>query len=395
MPAIFLAIFVDVLGFSIILPGLPYVTLHFGGTAITGMAMMSVFSIAALIFSPLLGRLSDRLGRRPVLLMTFSGAILAYSTLAFADTLLMLFVARFMSGAMAGNVAIAMASIADSTSFENRGKMMGLFGGVYGVAFAIGPGVGGLVSGNPETPSLLFPGLIAASMALLALIITFFFFNPKKRTDAEKIKAQEKIPYRLVVPDKRSALLMSQFTLSSSIQSIVFPITPFWCIAVLNWSLVQVGWLLMMIGGAIAFVQGGLVPILFSKLGEIRTFLLGFFMTAIAAGLMAFLPDGEWKAWTLIPMIASGATIAFPALNTTLSKRTDDHAQGTALGLGNGLSFLGRIAGPLVGGWLFETFYPGAPFIVIMIAGVIAIGWAISELLRGNYVKPIALQKIN
>lgn len=387
MPAIFLAIFVDVLGFSIILPGLPYVTEHMGGSVFHGMAMMSVFSLAALIFSPLLGRLSDRIGRRPVLIMTFTGAAISYGVLSVADSLLMLFIARFMSGAMAGNVAIAMASIADSTSFENRGKMMGWFGAMYGAAFAIGPGIGGLLSGTPEEPSLFVPGLIAAVMAISALIITYFFFHPRKRSEDEKIRAQFKIPFRSVVPNKRSALLMSQFTLSAGVQSIVFPITPWWCMAVLDWSLTQVGWLLMVMGGVIAFVQGGIVPTLFSKLGEIRTFLLGFIMSAIAAALMAFLPDGEWKVWSLLPMIAAGATIAFPALNTTLSKRTDDHAQGTALGLGNGLSFLGRIAGPIVGASLFEAFYPGAPFIVIMVAGLIAIGWAISELVLGDFVK--------
>ena len=99
---------------------------------------------------------------------------------------------------------------------------------------------------------------------------------------------------------------------------------------------------------------------------------------------MALVPDAEWKAWVLIPMISGGATIAFPALNSTLSKRSHEHHQGTALGIGNGLSFLGRVAGPIAGGTLFDMFSPGTPYLVITGLGIIAVIWAVSEMRSGR-----------
>lgn len=139
MPVIIFAVFIDLLGFGIIIPILPFLTLKYGGDAFIGAALMSIYSLATFAAGPIWGRLSDRIGRRPALAATFFGSTIAYIMLAMSDSLVMLFVARAMSGMMAGNVGIAMAAMADLTDEKNRGRAMGLIGASFGLGFAFGP----------------------------------------------------------------------------------------------------------------------------------------------------------------------------------------------------------------------------------------------------------------
>ncbi len=152
MPALFLIVFIDMLGFGIVIPLLPFYGEHFGAAPHIVTLLMVSFSLMQFIAAPLLGSLSDRFGRRPVILISIAGTAGAYVLMAFADSLAMLFVARAVAGAMAGNLAAAQAYIADVTAPEDRAKGMGLFGAAFGLGFIFGPLIGGILTGPDPAP---------------------------------------------------------------------------------------------------------------------------------------------------------------------------------------------------------------------------------------------------
>src|SRR5262249_17806675 len=158
MAILFLIVFIDLVGFGVIIPLLPFYGIHFGASPAEVTWMMASYSLAQFFFSPLLGRLSDRLARRPVLLISLAISVLSYLWLGFANALWMLFAARLISGAGAGNIAAAQAYISDVTTPETRAKGMGMIGAAFGLGFTIGPALGGLVAGSePSAEALARP----------------------------------------------------------------------------------------------------------------------------------------------------------------------------------------------------------------------------------------------
>ena len=171
MPILFLIVFVDLVGFGLIIPLLPFYAERFGASPQLVTILMAVFSLMAMIAAPFWGRLSDRIGRRPVLMASMAAAALAYLWMGFASELWMLFAARAFAGICAGNIAAAQAYIADVTSPEKRARGMGLIGAAFGLGFIIGPALGGLVAGNDvATADLETPGLIAAGLSAIAFL---------------------------------------------------------------------------------------------------------------------------------------------------------------------------------------------------------------------------------
>lgn len=173
MPVLFLIVFVDLVGFGIVIPLLPYYALHFqAGPEVVTMVMAS-YSLAQLVTAPLWGRLSDRIGRRPVLLMSLAGSVASYLALAWAPSLLVLFLARIAAGAMAGNIAAAQAYVADVTTPERRAQGMGLIGAAFGLGFILGPAIGGVLAGHdPHDVDFTMPALTAAGLSAAAFVGT-------------------------------------------------------------------------------------------------------------------------------------------------------------------------------------------------------------------------------
>src|SRR5438105_3062637 len=166
MPILFLIVFVDLVGFGLVIPLMPFYAERFAATPLQMTLLFATYSLMAMITAPLWGRLSDRVGRRPVLMASMAAAALAYLGLAFATGLWMLFAARAFAGACAGNIAAAQAYIADSTAPEQRAKGMGMIGAAFGLGFIIGPVLGGTIAGNDlATADLETPGLIAAGLS--------------------------------------------------------------------------------------------------------------------------------------------------------------------------------------------------------------------------------------
>src|SRR6266404_9576113 len=171
MPILFLIVFVDLVGFGLIIPLLPFYGERFGASPQQVTILMAVYSLMAMLAAPVWGRLSDRIGRRPVLMASMLAAALAYLWLGLADALWMLFAARAFGGACAGNIAAAQAYIADVTALEERARGMGTIGAAFGLGFIIGPVLGGVIAGDDlATADLQTPALIAAGLSLIACL---------------------------------------------------------------------------------------------------------------------------------------------------------------------------------------------------------------------------------
>ncbi|GHF11815.1 tetracycline resistance MFS efflux pump [Kordiimonas sediminis] len=384
MPVILIAVFIDLIGFGLIVPILPFLTLKYGGTALTGVGLISIYALMSFLAGPLWGRLSDRIGRRPTLILTFAGAACSYVVLANADSLIMLYIARALSGAMAGNVGIVMAAVADLTTAENRGRALGYVGAVFGLGFAVGPGLGGILGSIGGEVSIYYPGIAAVFLSSSAMLLAYFFM-PETNIHKTEItgysdSASKRQSWTSILGDTRKKLLFTMFVIIAAGQSITFSITPFWLGAVLDWNQKEVGYLLMLGGLAVAFVQSIVVGPLFKAIGEEKALMVGASLCITGCLVLIMSPPSIIIAVCAFPIIMSGTTLAFPAMNSIISNRTDQQTQGAALGLSNGLSSLGRVIGPLSAGVLFTPAAPDSPFIVVAFVGGVCILWSLFEL---------------
>src|SRR5580700_3384737 len=185
MAILFLIVLIDLIGFGLVIPLLPFYAVRFHASPQEVTVLMAVFSLASMLTAPLWGRLSDRVGRRPVLMVSMAAAALAYLWLGFASRLWMLFAARALAGAGAGNIAAAQAYIADITKPEDRARGMGLIGAAFGLGFIIGPALGGWLAGSdPATADVVTPAWVAAGLSALALLGVVFLLReslPRER----------------------------------------------------------------------------------------------------------------------------------------------------------------------------------------------------------------------
>jgi len=406
MPVIILAIFIDLVGFGMIVPILPFLTNSYGGDTLTGTTLISVYAFAAFVFGPMWGRVSDRIGRKPALAITFFGAALAYLLLAFSTTLWMVFIARAMSGAMTGNVGIVMAAMADMSDDASRGKALAKIGAAFGLGFAFGPGIGGYLSTVGGETSVFLPGIAACGLSLLAMILTAIYVPetnpgtvaPSAKQDDDTIEATapdtatlqrpgqlpatSKLPdghWRSIVFAPNRMSLFTMFIVTAVGQSVSFSIAPFWADSVLGWTAREVGFLLMGAGVFIFVLQIWAVEPLFRIIGEVRSLQLSSVFHIIGCLIIIFGPAHLYTAAIGFPLVLGALTISYPALNSLLSRSTDRRIQGAALGLSNGFSSIGRIAGPIAAALFFSKAVPGAPFVFVAVIGVSIFGWSWHE----------------
>ena len=181
MLVILLVVVIDLIGFGIIIPFLPFYAESFGASPQRVTMLMAIFSIAQFIAAPFWGAMSDKFGRKVIICITLMGSVIAYIFLSLASSLLTLFIARALAGFMAGNISTAQAYIADISTKENRTKAMGLFGAAFGIGFILGPAIGGILAGpDPENPNTLYPPMFAALLSFIALTLSLLFLKNSK-----------------------------------------------------------------------------------------------------------------------------------------------------------------------------------------------------------------------
>jgi MFS transporter, DHA1 family, tetracycline resistance protein len=361
MAILFFIVFIDLLGFGVMIPQLPFYGLHFGLHGFGVATMLACYSVAQFVSSPLLGRLSDRVGRRPVLLVSLAVSALAYCWLGFADAAWMLFAARLIAGAGAGNIAAAQAYIADVTPPERRAKGMGMIGAAFGLGFTVGPALGGLAARlDPAAPAF-----IAAGLSVIAFLLTFARL---KESLPEASRNAPPRPGRLAVareavsrPVLRELILLLFVTIGAFAgMETTFAL---WANQVFGWGSWEVGLNFFFVGVVLVVVQGGLIGWLSRRLGEARLLTAG--ALSIMLGL-AGLPFVHAIPLLLVVnlLLAAGMGLLNPSLNSLISRQARIDEQGGILGVSQSASSLARAAAPPLAGLLFDTSGRNTPYIV-------------------------------
>lgn len=356
MPIILFAVAIDLIGFGIILPLLPFYALAFGASAFEVTMIAALFSLAQFIASPIMGRLSDRWGRKPLFLSGIILYICGFLLLAFANSLMMIFLARFLAGIGAGKVGIAQAMLADITKPEKRAQAMGFFGASFGIGMIVGPVIGlSLVGSDPANPDFRSPALAAACLSGLSLILSLFLVR-ETHTPSAQARVEPRIGlaarYRLMqgVPHLIGFIVL--MFLVSFVFTQMEAIFGVWMNAAFGWGAQEALYVFIAIGVLLVIVQGGLVGPLRARFGEWRVLNAGGLILAV--GLM--LPALEIPALfgLSVAMICIGYGLLTPNLSSLVSQAAPENARGLVMGEYQSAGALGRIFGPLAGGLMFD-----------------------------------------
>lgn len=386
---IFLTVFLDLLGFGLVIPFLPGFARELGASDLVAALTGAVYSLMQFLLVPLWGRLSDRIGRRPVLLASIAATAAGMVFLGFANTLALLFAARLWSGMATANIAVAQAYIADVTPPEGRARGMGLIGMAFGLGFIFGPFVGGMLARVPIMGRAgALPAFVAAGLSVINLgfaWVTLPESLPRERRGVSS--GHRRLP--IDFGDTRRALTNPDLGRALGINFLVV----FWFAGMeqtfrlftddaFAMSVSQTGGFLGLVGVCAAVVQGGLIGRLTRKYGEVRLLIAGLFLQTTGFALLGAsphvtaLPRGALA--TACVLIAAGSGLVSPSVSSYVSRRAGAETQGAMLGNLQSLSALGRVLGPAAGGLLYQAISPGAPYfagaIGMLVAAVLALG---------------------
>ena len=370
--SVILVVFIDLLGFSLILPLLPYYAKTFQANSFVTGILVASYAVAQLIGAPILGRLSDRFGRRPVLLVSVFGTFLGFVLLGFARALWMLFVSRIIDGLTGGNLSIAQAYITDVTDAKSRSQGLGLIGAAFGIGFIIGPVAGGVLS----QWGYAVPALVAAALSMVNLVLIYAWL-PESLTAEMRAKMPDKRPAitvgALLVALKRpfsGSLLISRFFFGLAF-AILQTIFSLYALLKFNLNARDTGFVLAYVGVLSVITQGFLV-------GRITNKVRDDVLIIVCVGVMSLTLLGWGLAPTLpiLLIIMAPNSIAGGMLNTllssTLTKSVAPSEIGGILGLSASVESSTRIIAPLLGGVLLQqigTWAPGV-FGAVVMAGV-------------------------
>ena len=368
---IFLTVFIDLLGFGLVIPILPTYTKSLGATDTDFGLIASVYSLLNFIFTPFLGALSDRIGRKPIILISVFVNLVGYVIFAHSVTLSLLIFSRLLNGIGSSNIAAAQAYIADISSPENRTKMMGMIGAAFGLGFIFGPLFGGLIKTSYGIEGV---GYAAAALCLLNLISVYFLLSESNK-NLNKDSPIKFFPIKEYLGAFKKPVLGELLWL--------------WVIYVLAFSATQtvsallwkeqygfdekhIGYLFGIIGVASVIVQGGLVGRLNKAFGERKLLIMGSVLMIIGFGTTPYVPHEHFWFWAVINIcfISLGNGCLTPSITALISKITPPEEQGRMLGLSQSVGSISRILGPAMCGVFYGWYYAlpylvGAAFMVI------------------------------
>lgn len=370
---IFITILIDCIGFGIIIPVMPDLIKSLTGKSLSvaseyGGYLLAVFALAQFICSPVVGALSDKFGRRPVLLVSLLGMGIDYVFLSFAPTIFWLFIGRLIAGITGASFTTAMAYIADISTPEKKAQNFGMVGVAFGIGFIIGPVIGGLCSHW----GLRVPFMVAALLSLINWLYGYFILPESlpitKRRNFEwknanpissfmNLKQYPKIIGLIV-------MLLFLYIASHSVQSN----WGFYTIEKFKWTAQMIGYSLGVVGIAIAVVQGGLIRIIIPKIGNINAIIYGLLLYVIGFIGFGVASQGWMMFVVIIPYCLGG--IGGPAIQTIISNQVPDNAQGEIQGILTSLQSFAAIVGPWAVTHIFSyytasnhNYFPGAPFV--------------------------------
>jgi len=368
--SIILVVFIDLLGFSLILPLLPYYAKTFAANQTTTGILIASYAVMQLIGAPILGRLSDRFGRRPVLLLSVFGTFLGFLLLGFANALWMLFASRIIDGLTGGNLSVAQAYISDVTDEKSRSKGLGMIGAAFGLGFIIGPVTGGLLS----QWGYAVPAFAAAAISFINLILIYAWL-PESLTAEKRSQMTEKRPAitlnALLVAFQRpftGSILITRFFfgLAFAIFQTIFSL---YALAKFNLTARDTGFVLTYVGVLSVIVQGFLVGRLTTRFREDLLITASVVLMAVSLLGWALAPSLIWLYIIMTPTALSGGLLN-TLLSSTLTKAVAPQEIGGILGLSAAVESSTRIIAPLLGGFLLQqigAWAPGAFGAVVMV----------------------------
>jgi MFS family permease len=347
---IFLTVFVDVLGLTIVLPLLPFYAEHFGASPLMVGALTATYAACQLVSGPILGRISDRVGRKPTLVVSQCGTFVGFIVLGLAGSLPMLFLGRIIDGCTAGNLTIAQAYISDVTKPENRTKAFALIGIAFGGGFLIGPAISGVMAHEWGFSS---PPFAAAALSFLSIVFTSVLLPRVKPVEAPEPSPGRSLAFRRFFERAASRRrLLEFFAYVLAFQTLTGGLALF-LERKLHFDVKSTGYVYAFSGLVGGIIQGGIIGRLVKKLGEEKLAIYGFASMAVGYALLG-LVNGVPMLLVLIGISGFGIAVTRPAITTMITKSVGRNEQGSALGVSQSLSSIAAIIGPLVAGALID-----------------------------------------
>jgi MFS family permease len=358
---LFLTVFIDLVGFGIIIPVLPLYAEHFHASPVAIGWLTGIYSGMQIIFTPILGKLSDRFGRRPVLIVSIAGTAIGFALMGMATALPLLFVARILAGITGGNISIPQAYIADVTAPEQRSRAMGMIGAAFGLGFTFGPLIGGIMSHISYSAPFYFAAGLAVANAILVYLILPESLSREHRASphadasiAEVFRHGRGGMFAVVVATY--FFLIAGFSIMTTLFAL-FTEKRFGYDARAN------GYLFGFIGILTVIIQGGLIGRLVKIFGEVTLARVGMLLTTASLALLP-LSGNLPLLLAACAGLSFGSGFASPPLSGLASQMIDRNWQGRALGVMQSAGSAGRLLGPLLGGWLlmFDLTKPVAEY---------------------------------
>jgi DHA1 family tetracycline resistance protein-like MFS transporter len=367
---LFLTVFVDLLGFGIVIPFLPMFAERLGISAFGIGWILAIYSLAQLLCAPVLGRISDRVGRRPIIMLGLLGSSVSYLIYGFANSFTVLLISRALHGACAATVPTAQAYIADTTSEEGRARGMGLIGAAFGLGFVLGPAVGGLLGHTSLKVPVFFASALTFANLLFASQRLPESHQPQPAAPIDPAALAEPL---LSLPRKLfghhlARLFWIAFLLTFALAGLEATFT-LMVPALYGYGPAALGLLLGFAGLTQAMAQGWLLGRIVPRIGEARLVAIGLVALAIGMFPMGMLRD-LGLLLVLLALVSIGYGLASPSIASLISRRTGQHRQGEVLGVNQSALSMARIFGPIAGASVYGMMGPAAPY---MMGGLVAV----------------------
>ena len=371
MFVLYLVVFIGLTGVGIIVPLFPFFGEQVGASPAEITLLMAVFALGQFVAAPIWGWCSDRIGRKPVLVITLLGSAVSYVLLGLAETVPALLFARLIGGLMAGNIPVAFAAAADVTSGEDRSRVMGHVGASFSLGFILGPALGGFIAGpTPQASNFLTIAVVSAGMYIFAVVVTTLFF---KETRVRSRRSSSPLTLKLIsvkgltrfffLPVLGTLICVNFiFASGASIMDSVFSLYAF---KQHGFGPSQICLLFTYMGVIMASVQGGAIGPLSKRFGDARVLRAGIVLYLIGLCIMIY-ATGLYTVLLGLTFLTMGNALFFPSSSSLASKHAPENEQGAALGAFQAAGNLGRVITPTFSGVVFAVYGTTAPFVVAL-----------------------------